>query len=146
MPPELIQSAFSRPVRWLSRSAYLLPKCDVLGSISRIYMVEWKNWLIDQAWGHTPLASVFGKQEQVDFCEFKANFVYIAISRPTKATYCGPVSAPPRKENWLMQVVFWSSCKPVSRDLSPLLSHTHTHTKWINKFLLWWCTSAIPAL
>lgn len=72
--------------------------------------------------GHTPFAPVpvFGKQEQADLCEFEANFVYVAISRPTRATYCDPVSTPPRKEKWLMQVVSWSPCKAVSRD------HTNT--------------------
>jgi hypothetical protein len=33
-----------------------------------------------------PLIPAFEKQRQMDICEFKASLVYIAFSRPAKAT------------------------------------------------------------
>jgi hypothetical protein len=38
-----------------------------------------------QMWWCVPLIPAHGKQTQADLCEFKANLLYLAIPRPSKA-------------------------------------------------------------
>ena len=40
---------------------------------------------------HTFSPNIFGKQKQVDFCEFEASLVYRASSRTARATQRNPV-------------------------------------------------------
>jgi hypothetical protein len=43
-------------------------------------------------WWHMPLIPPFGRQRQVDFCEFDASLVYRASLRTVRATQRNPVS------------------------------------------------------
>jgi hypothetical protein len=41
--------------------------------------------ILERKW-HMPLIPAFGRQRQLDLCEFQASLVYIVGSRPDRAT------------------------------------------------------------
>jgi hypothetical protein len=47
---------------------------------------------------YTPLISAFGRQRQVDLCEFEASLVYKGSSRTVRATQRNPVSKGKQKQ------------------------------------------------